>query len=373
MIHKLNRPIIVFTIATVLSILGIVLYFKTNNNRGFLVAANIPITGYFATYGDAIKKGVLMYQAEHPEIADTIKWDWQDNIGDAQRAVSIMQSQLINNPDIYLSGVKPQTMAINSAINGIGLPHFVWIFDPFINKSAVKNNIRMWVSYKLEPPVFVKYAKGLNPKKVFIVYVQLPHTVEEFEQLVKPRLNHELGDFAEIRTEVYDYGKRDFKDIVLKCKGFSPDLIIVSGFQAELANMVREFLNHGLMTERNFIATYDMLDAAELLSVQELEKVHFVAPEFVLSTGNVVVEEWKERFRKRFGKAPLYTHAYAYDMAQMLYDIAIKCKPVDSAEWLKEIKAYKGQGITGSLRFDSDMDLLTPIDVGRFDKGVPTK
>ena len=113
-------------------------------------------------------------------------------------------------------------MAIMDQIKAKGTPHFVWIFDAFINQNS-RNSFRTWVNYKIEPPVYLEYAKARNPKRVAILYVYLPHAHEEFTQLVIPRLK-EMG-VEDIYAEPYDMGLKDYKDIAVKVKHFCRNFI----------------------------------------------------------------------------------------------------------------------------------------------------
>jgi hypothetical protein len=90
--------------------------------------------------------------------------DRQDNAGEARSAVSIMQKQIIGSPDIYISGVNPQTMAIKDQVGSRAIPLWVWIFDSDINaNSKVKNNFRTYLNFKVEPPLLFEYAKRKKP------------------------------------------------------------------------------------------------------------------------------------------------------------------------------------------------------------------
>jgi len=373
----MNKKIVVSFAAFILILILLISLIQQKSStqvstRAVKISANLPLTGYFSVYGSAVRDGVLLFEKDNPKSKKILQWDWQDNTGDPKNTVTIYQRQKLSSPDIYVSGVKPQTMAIQDAVRKEGIPHFVWIFDPQINpKKGIQNNIRTWVSYKLEPDVFLYYAKKRKPKKILIVYVQLPHTIEEFENIVKPRLKRELGTEVKIKTEVYDYGKKDFKDIAIKARNFSPDLIILNGFQAELVNLTKVFLENKLIKNGNTIATYDMLDAASLLTKDELSTVRFVAPIFVTRQTDDKIANWRKKFKDTFGREPLYTHAFAYDMANVLFDIAQQNTPKSSADWLSAIKSYVGHGVTGPLKFDADGDLLTPLEVGCFKNGKP--
>src|ERR1043165_5701855 len=79
------------------------------------VATNLPLTGPLGTYGSAVQRGATL-AAEDLTKSDpsgpTVQFDWKDNAGDPKNAVSIMQQQFLQPVDVYVSGVKPQTMAI---------------------------------------------------------------------------------------------------------------------------------------------------------------------------------------------------------------------------------------------------------------------
>lgn len=334
-----------------------------------LIAANLPLTGPLGTYGLSVKEGAE-FAIEKIKGVNTprLNFDWQDNQGAPKTTLSVMQKQFLANPAVYVSGVKPQTMAINDQVTAKGLPHFVWIFDPVINKDR-SNNLRTWVSYKIEPPVYFSYIERQKAKRVSILYVQLPHTVEEFENIIVPGLKERGIDHVQVQA--YDFGRNEFRDLAQKIKRFGPDLIILNGFQTELVGMVRALRPLSLITDGNTIATYDMLDAAKVLGPDELEGVRVVAPVFVTRPESPTAKQWTSEFVQRYNKKPLYTHAFSYDMATIIMDAAERLggKNATSQEWLTALRATNMQGITGPLSFDFDGDLITPLEVGVYRNG----
>lgn len=296
-----------------------------------------------------------------------LSFDWKDNTGATQRATSIAQSQLLSSPDVYVSGVKPQVMAIEERISNEGLPHFVWIFDVNINKSG-QNNFRTWVSYRLEPPAYIEYAESRESGRVAMVYVQQPHTVEAYEGELAPALRKHAG-VDDLMIESYDFSKRDFKDIAAKLDNYNPDMIILNGFQSNLVGLVRALRPLGLIQNGNTIATYDMLDAANVLNPSELEGIRVVAPQFVVSPDDRF-QRWQQRFRSRYGDEPIYTNAYGYDMALAIHDAAKRLgRPASHEEWIKALSATDTTGVTGPIEFSEEGDLLTPLQIGVYRDG----
>jgi branched-chain amino acid transport system substrate-binding protein len=334
------------------------------------IAANLPMTGDLAIYGTAVREGASLAVedlARSEPQTPKLKFDWQDNAGEPRTAVSIMQQQYLDPPDIYLSGLKPQTMAIMDQIVARHTPHFIWHLDAFINRAG-QNNLRVYVSYKIEPPVYLEYARKRHPQRVAIVYVQVPNTIEEFNQLVIPGLKKQ-GAKA-IFMEPFQIGKKDFKDVALKVANFKPDLIILNGFQPDLVALVRAFRPLNLITDGNTIATYDMLEAATVLGPDEVEGIRVVAPLFLFGPDRENIKQWRERFTATYHKPPLYTHAFAYDMALIIHDAAKRLTlPATSDQWIQALRATDIPGVTGQLRFDSDGDLITALQVGVYRGG----
>jgi branched-chain amino acid transport system substrate-binding protein len=295
-----------------------------------------------------------------------LQFDWQDNRGEPAVAATVMQKQYLSPPDIYVSGLKPQTMAIKPQIDAKGTPHFVWIFDASINQGT-ENNFRALVSYKIEPPVYLRYARHRQAKRVAIIYVYLPHAHEEFTQWVMPGLRQ--AGVSNILAEPYDLGVRDYKTIAVKVRDFGPDLIILNGFQHTLVGIIRAFRPLGLITDGNTIGTYDMIDTAEVLGKDENEGIRVVAPTF-LTRPSKTFEDWKQRFKRRYGRDPFYAHAFAYDMAVVIDDAARRLSlPATSQPWTKAIRETKVPGVTGTLSFDKDGDLQIPLEIGVFRDG----
>ena len=361
-----KRSLIIGSIVAV-AVLAAVLFFASRGSgrsHDVQISANLPLSGPLATYGVAVREGATMAIEDNP--ATDLKIDWQDNASEPKTAVSIFRKQLLSNPAIYISGVKPQTMAIKDEISQMNMPHFVWIFDANINDGS-SNNFRTWVSYKIEPPIYMKYAQKRHAKRVAITYVQLPHTIEEFERILIPDLkSHGMDVFV----EPYNFGRTDFKDIAAKIASFHPDLIILNGFQGDLVGLIRSLRPLGAITDGNTIATYDLLDAANILGPDEIEGVRIVAPVFETQPDRPRIAEWRSRFKEKYGRAPLYTHAFAYDMITAICKAADSLTlPATNEDWIKALRSVDAEGVTGPIKFDDDGDMVTPLEVGVYRNG----
>jgi ABC-type branched-subunit amino acid transport system substrate-binding protein len=72
---------------------------------------------------------------------------------------------------------------------------------------------------------------------------------------------------------------------------------------------------------------------------------------------------WKDEFEKRFNHEPLYTHAYAYDMAAVIYSIVGKN---DDRSVSQRLQGVALTGITGALKFDAEGDVRPELTVAEY-------
>lgn len=334
------------------------------------VAANLPMTGDLGLYGAAIQRGAVLaledLQKQDPT-GPAIRFDWQDNTGDSQTTVNVMQRQLLQAPDLYTSALKPQVLAITDQISQKGLPHFTWILDIKINPKST-NNLRVWVNFDLESKVFLEYMRPRHPKRVAIVYSKTPAAEEEYGQVIAPALRREgATDFL---VESLEPNTSDYSTLAAKINAFRPDMLILNGFVPQITSEVRSLRPFGLIKDGNTLASLDMLDAAPLLGPDEIEGIVVAAPDFLSRPDNPRVRDWKSRFAARFGTPPTYHSAYAYDMTLVIHDAAKRLQlPAASPQWIQAVRATQIEGVTGPVRFNDDGSSITHLEAAHFAGG----
>ncbi|MGH9240287.1 MAG: ABC transporter substrate-binding protein [Vicinamibacterales bacterium] len=330
------------------------------------VAMNLPLTGPFGVYGQSIRDGALLAVSELGENGNNLRLDIEDNAGATNTAITVFQKQSLEKIDVYVSGVKPQTMAIFDRATAAGFPYFVWVFDAFI----VERNptvFRTWVNYKYEAEKYLQYARARKAKHVAIACVNLPHALEEFNDIVIPQLKKEGIDAS---IEIFDLDSRQHRDVILKLASGKPDLYILNGFQEDLVAFARALRTLNLFSDGNAIGTYDLLDAAKILGGSELEGFRVVAPEFIVQD-TPAFRAWSGRFKQKYGREPLYTDAYSYDMISVIADATRRLSaPATSSQWLEAIRRTDAPGVTGRLRFDEGGDLVLALKVGVYRNGA---
>lgn len=337
----------------VLLVFVVVLVFWRNCERDVdhdvHIACNIPITGDLATYGESIRDGALLAKEDIAKIDSTfkLKINIEDNASKANLALTIFNKQKLSKNDIYVSGVKPQTMAIIDEVEKLNIPHFTWIFDAYVTQKY-QNAYRCWVNYRVEAEYIKKFFDEKQARKVAVVYVQLPHTDELVNEILIPYFKNKNIEYF---VEAYDSEKTDFKDIAAKVKSYGIDAVYVNGFKFNIIGIAKSFEEYMINTSCNNLYTYDFMDAKDELNDKIVSHINYIVPSYEIDN-NTQKEEWKKRFVKKYNRTPRYTDAYAYDMVYAVYNSIKENKP------LKEVSF---NGITGNVEFDDTGDIITKL------------
>lgn len=328
------------------------------------VACNLPLTGARATYGQAVLESVEL--AKELLVNNLVEYTFDDNQSIPREALSVFRKQISTKPDIYISGVKPEHLAFREYLVQSKLPHFAWVFDLNLRPDA-EPNFRTWVNFKIEPEVLINYAKKIKAKSVTIIGAELITYIEEYEKLVIPGLKAiGINDITQI---MYPLDKTEFRDMAVRAKKSNSDLYILAGFQENLIGLLKAFNQLQIIKDGNTITTYDLLDAAPLLNNRFTEGVRVVAPKFLIEKNERFIK-WQDAFIKKYNKTPLYTHAYAHDMAVAINEAAkIKFSNSEIKDWNSAIMKVDTEGLTGRIKFDSTGDLPYEITAGVYRSG----
>lgn len=346
---------------------------QKNGAKEVAIACNLPLTGDFAVYGEAVQNGVTfaLEDLKKGKQLDTVmlKFDIQDNKSNNTDAVSILNKQLLNSPQVYVSGLDHQTSAMIGKITQSGIPHFTYSWEPFICKKG-PNNFRTGINLEQESDYYVAYLKNKMPKKLCIIHINDPGSFLQFDSLVIPRAKA-LG-IKDIHTEIFNLETNDFKTIAAKVKAYGPDAMLVAGYDTHEIVLIKDFRNYGLIKGDNLMCSVDLLDASVNLTPQLLEGIRFTCPQFVSNTNDN--SDWKKRFEARFKKPARYGDAYAYDMTSIIYNAAKHADGDFSPKSIiTQINKTDINGITGHLSFNPNRDLNLNLHVCYFKNGVITK
>ncbi len=97
------------------------------------VAMTLPLTGPIAVVTIPYRDGLLMGFDDAAKTynvpRDVFVTDIQDNAGEAKQAINVLQKQMLDPFDVYISGVSGQTRAVAPEIDKKKVPHILYAFD----------------------------------------------------------------------------------------------------------------------------------------------------------------------------------------------------------------------------------------------------
>ncbi len=341
-------------VAIVVIVGGVLIYknkAKEQDEDAIKIAVNIPMTGDLAFYGQYVSEGVNMAMME---LKDSLKinemsihYDFQDNAGKAKDAISVFNRQKISGYDIYISGVTNQTMAVLEVTKSYGKPHFIYSFDPFFLEKE-DNLYRPYLDMEYEGKCMIDYIVKKQPKTIAFVYQNITSTQTQFGKILKPFA--ETNGIKVVLDECYDVSVTDFKNIVMKVKQANPDLIVIYGFQNQLAEIIKGFNANGIKKEGNIICSFDFLDVQTVLDAKLLDGIVTNVPKYIVDNSEAI-QKWKESFKSIYNRDPLFTDAYAYDMAYTIYYATKKQKECPELSFYGCMMAINYDGITGRVKY----------------------
>lgn len=326
---------------------------KNESSDTIKVACNFPMSGDLSFYGQYLQDGITMAMEELKDSMEsqgiTIDYDYEDNHSTTKDAVTAFNKQRMNDFDVYASCCTAQSMAIQDLVDQTKKPHFIWSFYP-LSLEPDDNIYRVWIDMAYEGDCFVKYIEQKRPKTVAFVYQNLSSTNEQFNKRIGPAV--EKFGVKVIYNESYDTGKKDFKDIITKLSTLKPDMYILYGFQNQLVEIIKNLNTYRLKKDGNILCSFDFLDVQNILDAKLLDGIVTNIPRFIIDD-NARIMKWKSDFEKKFNRKPLFTDAYAYDFAYIMYDAAKDLKKVPGETINEAFNKVNRSGISGPLSFDS--------------------
>ena len=150
----------------------------------------------------------------------------------------------------------------------------------------------------------------------------------------------------------------DFSAILTAIKGKNPDAIFYGGIDAVGGPMLRRMRQLGIKAK--FIGGDGVCsEQMPVLAGEGLidDIVICSEPGGIEDTQKKVMEDFRERYRKKFnGNVQIYA-PYAYDAAMLMMEAIRKADSADPAKYLPVMAGSKHQGLTGLIEFDAKGDV----------------
>ncbi len=346
--------------------------------------AILPLSGSAATYGEAIKKGILVAIDDNKETISSMGYtlvvDIFDSESDPAKATKIARERYEAGALALIGGVTSDE-ALNMVkvadefdrillspsasapiLSGISRNFFrIWPPDTrealkmafFISKELVRkkgNETQRIVNTVVVLGTDTAYGKGIT---------------EVFKKEVE-RYGGKILDFI-----LFPPGPGDISGIIDRTIDLNPDAVYIAALEEDIANIIRLLREKGydgkIMTTSAF-ATPSAIEK----TAKYAEKVIFTQTVFDVTSNQEPIKSFVQKFQDKYGEKPDIYAAHGYDAFAVLVEALKKAGstlPIDFVKGMVAITDFAG--VTGTIQFDEKGDVNKFPRVYIIKEGVP--
>ncbi|WP_238267814.1 branched-chain amino acid ABC transporter substrate-binding protein [Paraburkholderia terrae] len=285
----------------------------------------------------------------------TLVFDAQDDAGDPRQATQVAQ-KLADDKVVAVVGhmQSGSTIPASKIYNDAGIVQVSpSATNPAYTLQGFKTAYRVVATDAQQGPTLADYAaKTLKVKTVAIVDDSTAYgqgLAVEFEKQAKANGIAVLSHDASTDKAV------DFRAILTKIKGEKPDVIMYGGLDGTGGPFAKQAKQLGIAAK---VLAGDGLCADDLAKLAGDAADNVIcsiagAPLLKMAEGPAFVE----RYKKRFGYAPVLNSPFAYDAVGVIVDAMKRAQSTEPAKILAAMPATDYHGVLGQTQFDSKGDL----------------
>lgn len=228
--------------------------------------------------------------------------------------------------------------------------------NPKFTQQGFNTTFRLVATDAQQSPVLAHYAlETLKAKKVAIVDDSTAYgqgLADQFSSAVKS------GGATVVAREATNDKTIDFKGVITKIKGQSPDVIFYGGMDATAGPFIKQVAQLGLNAK--------VLGGDGTCSDEVIALAGPAVDRLVCSIAGLPLSRMKagpafeKEYQQRFGMPVQIYAPYAYDAVMVIVDAMKKSGSTDHAKILAAASATDYQGLTGQIQFDDKGDVRSP-------------
>ena len=325
-----------------------------------------PMTGQYANYGTAEKEGaqiaVDVLNAAGGVNGGQASFTLGDDLGDPKQAVLVAQQFIDDKAIVFVNGheFSGATIAAGAKYETAGIP--------MISSSATNPDIstlgkfiwRICITDAVQGAGLAKYSvKDLGFKNVAIMYDDSDYG-RGLAEAYAAAITTNGGTVVD--KEQYTSGDAEFKAQLTKIKAGNPDLIFLSGYYPEGSKIVAQAKELGITAQ--FLGS-DGYASDELgkLGGAAVEGM-LVSTFFDYTKADDAVQKFVNDFKAKYNANPDWFAANSYDVVMLAAYVAKQAGKNDRTainDALTKLSEYKG--ISGTIKFDANGDVLKPLSI----------
>jgi branched-chain amino acid transport system substrate-binding protein len=348
-----------------LSLASTAFFTATNVNADETVVIGVaaPLTGGIAHLGKDIENGTRLAVEEINKNGlmvgnqrVTLAIEAEDDAGDPRQATQVAQ-KLVDDKVVAVIGHLSSGTSIPASkiYSDVGIAQISpSTTNPRYTRQGFKTTFRLVATDAQQGPALANYAfKSLNIRRVAIVDDATAYgqgLANEFEKRAR-----ELG-ISILSRDVTNDKAIDFRAILTKVKGETPDAVMYGGTDATGGPFVKQARQLGLKAK---ILAGDGSCTAQMTKLAGEAIDNLVCSEAGRSLDRMGAKgrDFERKFAARFS-APMQNYApFTYDSVYIIVDAMKRAKSTRPSDIVSVLPSTDFPGITGEIRFDEHGDL----------------
>lgn len=328
------------------------------------------LSGPYALYGQAVKKGVDLYISQLNEQGGVngkkVEVVWEDDRGEANDGVLAFE-KLVQNDGVQailgavLTGV---TKAVAEYAADIGIPMITpssTAYDITTDRPSV---FRTCFLDPFQAVQLAHYVKDEGLSKVAVMY----DNGNEYSKGLYEAFMKEAETLAlqVVATESAAYGDVDFKTQLTNIKNAAPEVVFLPYYGAEASLILTQAAEIGL--EVRFLGADGISDIVDAIADKALLKNMTYSDHFSTQADSEMAKNFVEAFKAAYGEEPSVSFsATGYDAALVLTE-AFRQGSSEYADVVAAIRATNVDAVSGRITFDDHNDPIKSAFMMTFDE-----
>lgn len=328
------------------------------------------LSGPYALYGQAVKKGVDLYISQLNEQGGVngkkVEVVWEDDRGEANDGVLAFE-KLVQNDGVQailgavLTGV---TKAVAEYAADIGIPMITpssTAYDITTDRPSV---FRTCFLDPFQAVQLAHYVKDEGLSKVAVMY----DNGNEYSKGLYEAFMKEAETLAlqVVATESAAYGDVDFKTQLTNIKNAAPEVVFLPYYGAEASLILTQAAEIGL--EVRFLGADGISDIVDAIADKALLKNMTYSDHFSTQADSEMAKNFVEAFKAAYGEEPSVSFsATGYDAALVLTE-AFRQGSGEYADVVAAIRATNVDAVSGRITFDDHNDPIKSAFMMTFDE-----
>lgn len=344
-----NRNILVVII--ILLIVFAIVSNKTDNQESdkLTIGAILPLSGPAAVWGENVKNGMELVLLDNPNI-EVI---YEDSKGSPADGVSAFHTLVTKNADIMLSALSTVSVPVSEVALQQKVPLLATLTatDNITNDYTIRyyNNATNFAQTSFMDP----NSPLINLDKIAVVYRndELGGSVNQQIQRLAAENNKEV-----VYSAAFNPGETDFSTMLLKIKDTDAEALLFTpvtpGEAVGIITKADELeLNIPLIEASNVFADFE--------TRKKITDVTFYSNKYNFSIdGNE--EDFKNNYRKTYGKDPNFAAAYGYDVVNFIATCINEIETIEVC--LRSIDSFDGVAGTATQIESGDFNIPLIFD-----------